>query len=374
MAQIEVRKIQNKRDLKAFIRLPWAIYNGNPNWVPPLIADVKKILDKSSHPFYKHSDAEFFIAHQNGKVVGRIAAIENRRHNKFHKENIAFFGFYEAFDDVEITRALMGKVEEWARERKFTALRGPMNPSTNDSVGMLLKGFDSPPRILMPYNPSYYNTQMEEAGYRKCEDLFAYKMHTYEKLNPAIRSLAESVRSKPNICVRSIDLKNFWQEAEIIKTIYNDAWVSNWGFVPLTDDEFRFIAKELKQIIDPEYALILEVDKVPVAFALSLPDINQALIKINGRLLPFGLLKLLYHSRNIDILRIWGLGIIKEMQHKRGLAPLLYTETYNRAERNGISFGEFSWILESNIPMNAAARNMGGKVYKSYRIYEKGLI
>jgi GNAT superfamily N-acetyltransferase len=373
MANIEIKTVHTKSDLNTFIKLPWKVYRDDKNWVPPLIMDMQKLLNREKNPFFQHSEAEYFLAYRDGEAVGRIAAIRNNNHNKFHEENIGFFGFFESIENTEVAQALIHKAEEWAKARDLTHLRGPMNFSTNDTCGMLIENYDEPPKIMMTYNPPYYHDFFVKSGYVKAHDLLAYRQYVAQGFNPRLRKVAEAVLKRQDVTVRKLNMKKFRDEVEIIKKIYNDAWSKNWGFVPMTDAEINHLAQELKPVIDPRYVFIVEIGKEPIAFALSLPDYNQALIKINGRLLPFGLLKVLYYSRKIDALRIMILGVVRKYQKSRGIGPLLFAHLYDAGEKMGIKYGEFSWILETNRAMNAAAVIMGAKVYKKYRIYEKAL-
>ncbi len=371
---IEIVPVTHKKQLKQFIMLPWKIYRDDPNWVPPLIMDMKNMLNRKKNPFFLHSEADYFLALKNGDAVGRIAAIHNRNHNAFHEENIGFFGFFECIDDPEVASALFQAAEDWARERGLEALRGPTNFSTNDTCGLLIEGFDSPPFILMTYNPRYYQPLIEQLGYQKVMDLLAYRYFEEQGMNERIQKIARLAQEREGVTVRPLNMKTFWDELAVVKDIYNDAWSKNWGFVPLTDAEIEHLAKELKPVIDPELVLFAEVEGKPVAFSLALPDYNQALIKINGRLFPFGLIKLLYYSRKIDAARVFTLGVKQKYQKKRGIGPLLYLETFNRGTARGYRWGEFSWILETNKLMNGALQVMGAEVYKRYRIFEKSLL
>lgn len=373
MAKIEISAVASKKERDLFIRFPWRIYRGNRNWVPPLLADMKRMLDRTRNPFFQHSEAEYFLAYRNGEVVGRVAAILNNNHNAFHEEKAGFFGFFEAIDDRDVAAALLQQAEAWVRERGMRVMRGPTNFSTNDTCGMLLDAFDLPPMIMMTYNPSYYNTLMEACGYRKAQDLLAYRFYAEQGFNPRIRKISAAVQKRFGVRLRELNMKNFWGEVEIIKQIYNDAWSRNWGFVPLTDAEIMHLAKELKPIVDPQLVIIAEIDDEAVGFALTLRDFNQALRRINGRLFPFGLFKLLYYSHRIDAARVMILGVIKKYQKMRGLGSLLYERTFDNGTKMGLKWGEFSWILESNHAMRSAVEAVGAQVYKTYRIYEKSL-
>ena len=371
MGTLSVEPVRDKRDLKAFIRFPWKVYRDDPNWVPPLIIDMKKMLDKSKNPFFRHSDAEYFLARRNGEVVGRIAAILNNRHNEYHKEKTGFFGFFEVLEDFEAASALFDTAAAWLKDRGMTLMRGPTNFSTNDTCGFLLEGFGKPPVILMTYNPRYYLEFSERYGFVKAKDLYAYFMSSDQPLPEKLVRISEHVRQREGLVFRTINMKRFWEEVETVFKIYNDAWSLNWGFVPLTKEETYHIAKDLKQIVDPDLVLIAEVKGEPAGFSLALPDVNQALIKVrDGRLFPFGLPKLLWYMRKVNGVRVFTMGVVRKFQ-KRGIDALFYVETYRRGTGKGHRWGEFSWILEDNVMMNRAAQALGARVYKKYRIYEK---
>jgi hypothetical protein len=373
LRNIEILPVESRRALQDFINLPWKIYREDPCWVAPLLMDMKKLLDRSKFPFFQHSTAEFFLARRNGEIVGRIAAILNNNHNRFHNEQTAFFGFFECIDEKEPAAALLDRAAQWAREKGAAELRGPMNYSTNETVGLLVEGFDTDPCIMMPHNPRYYPSLIEAAGFEKTMDLYAWWLLTEKGLNPKIARVGEKVLKDEGIVVRSINMKKFWDEVEIIKGIYNDAWSSNWGFVPMTDAEFHHMAKDLKAAVDPRILLIAEKNGTPVAFSLALPDFNQALKRLNGRLFPTGLVKLLYHARHIRQVRVLALGIAKKYQNWNGFGAALYYESFRRGVEAGYRSCEFSWTLESNDLINRSMTLFGAEVYKRYRIYRKML-
>ncbi len=359
--------------LKQFIRLPWKIYREDPCWVPPLLRDMKKLLDRSKHPFFEHSAAEFFLAWRDGEPVGRIAAILNNNHNHFHNERTAFFGFFECLNDPQAASALLDRAQRWAQDKGMIELRGPMNYSTNETAGLLVEGFDADPFIMMTHNPAYYPSLIESAGFDKAMDLYAWRLPVKRGLNPKIVRVGEKVLHDPGIRVRSIDMKKFWQDVEIIKGIYNDGWSGNWGFVPMTDAEFLHMARDLKPAVDPRVLLIAEKCGEPVAFLLAVPDYNQAFKKIDGRLFPFGLAKLLYYSRKIKRVRVLALGIKKKLQNWNGLGAALYYESFRRGVEAGYELCEFSWTLETNEMINRSMKLFGAEIYKRYRIYRKSL-
>jgi hypothetical protein len=373
MARVQIVPVTNSHEMQQFIRLPWKIYRSDPFWVPPLMIDMKNLLDRKKHPFFRHSSADFYLARRDGEWVGRIAAILNNNHNAYHQERTLFFGFFESVNDQEVASALLEKAVHRCREQGMMRVRGPMNYSTNETAGLLVEGYDSPPFIMMPHNPSYYAELVEQAGFGKAMDLYAWFLLTEKGLSPKITRVGEKVLRDQNIRVRSINMKQFWPEVQIIKKIYNDAWSTNWGFVPMTDEEFTHLAKDLKMVVDPRVVLIAEKNGEPVAFSLALPDVNQALKKINGRLFPLGLPRLLYHARRIRQVRVLALGISKKVQNWNGLGAALYYESFRRGVDAGYQSCEFSWTLENNDLINRSMQLFGAQIYKKYRIYEKGL-
>lgn len=368
---ITVREVTEKKDLNRFIKFAWKIYQGNPNWVPPLIIDMQTRLNPKKNPYYEHSEAKIFIAERDGEIVGRIGATVNNNYNRFHEENIGFFGFFECIDDQSTANALFDKAAEYLRGKKVDLIRGPMNWNTNDDIGWLVDAFDQPPLIMMTYNPPYYNRLAENYGFKKTMDVYAYWEDTKDFSEKVMR-IAEKIKKRDRVSVRKIDMKKFWDEVKIVKDVYNSAWSKNWGFVPMTEHEFTHLAKDLKMAIDPDFVYIAEVDGKAVGFCLTLPDINEIIIKLNGRLFPFGIIKLLTGMKKIKKVRVITMGVIPEYL-KRGIDSLFYLESFVNARDKGKIGGEFSWILENNDMMNRAAVNMGGKVYKTYRIYDYAL-
>jgi GNAT superfamily N-acetyltransferase len=373
--QTEVRPVRTSRDSRQFLDLPYHLYRGDAHWIAPLRMAQKDILNTKRHPFYKTSDAEMFIAWRDGRVVGRIMAILNRAHNDFHNERAGFFGFFEVENDKQATAALLDAARDWVRERGATVIRGPVNPSTNYECALLVEGFDLDPMVMMTYNPPYYAELLESCGMKKAMDLYAYDIGVdYFNHSNKLQRVAERLRKKSNISVRTVNMKDFKNEVGIIRQVYNDAWSRNWGFVPMSEEEFDHLAKDLKQIVDPRVVLIAEqvIDGStprPVGFFLAVPDINFALKKISGRLLPLGLLKLLWHSRKISSIRVITMGGILEFQNL-GLGSIFLDEIYRRGPAAGFPTGEMSWVLENNVMMNRAAELIGGRRTKTYRIYE----
>ncbi len=369
MSEIEVRPAASRQDIKKFVKFPWKIYANDSQWVPPLLMDRRKLIDKKKNPFYKHAEMELFLAYRNGEIVGRIGAIINNNHNREHKENIGFFGFFESINDQRVANALFTTAKQWLKAHGVNAIRGPANPSVNDEYGLLINGFDRPPILLMPYNPPYYSTLIEGAGLAKAKDLYAYHVCREKAISEKLNRVTEKVRQRESLTFRSIDMKRFKEEVDIIKDLYNRAWQYNWGAVKMTDEEFDCLAKDLKPVIVPELVIIAEFKGEPVGFSLSLPDLNTAL-KYNkkGYLIP-GIARLMWHKKKINWVRILVLGVVRERQ-KTGAASVLFYETAKRCAENGYPDGEASWVLEDNVMMNRAAEFLNADRYKTYRIYE----
>jgi len=366
---IEVVAVNGKRDLNEFVELPFRLYRNDTNWVPPLRIAVKELLDREKHPFYANAQAEFFLARRAGEVVGRVAAIIDRNHNRFHSEEAGFFGFFESVNDGEVARALLGQARAWVFDRGAKFMRGPVNPSTNYECGMLLDGFDSPPMVMMTYNHRYYPALMDQVGLTKAKDLLAYLSNANTITTKKIERVADKALSTNGVTVRPINMKDFDAEVGRVWDVYGAAWARNWGFVPMTREEFFQMGKEMKMILKPELVLIGEVGNKVVGFALALPDVNQALKTAKGSLFPTGLLKILYHQRLIKCVRVLALGVVEEYRTS-GLAAGFYATLVRNARKLGFGDTEMSWILEDNVLMNRSLEAMGAKRYKTYRIYD----
>jgi len=367
--ELRIEEVKNKQDLMTFIRFPWKIYQGDRYWVPPLIKDQLEKFS-SNHPFFSHSEMILLLAHRGGEIVGRIAGIIDRNYLQFHEEQVGFFGFFESINDCEVASELLARVRGWLKEHGMEKMIGPMNPSTNDECGLLIEGFDSPPRLMMPYNPAYYSSLLEGFGLKKAMDLYAYwvekKCFQGERLNRIVERI---LKKEPRLSVRPINLRQFDEELKIIKKIYNQTWSRNWGFVPMGEEEIDNLAKNLKPLVVPDLVLFAYWDKEPVGFTVSLPDYNEVLKHLNGNVGLLGTIKFLYYSRKIKTVRVMLLGVKHPFQ-KRGLEGLLYVETFRNGIKKGYENAECSWILENNILMQHGIEAMGGKRYKTYRIYE----
>ncbi|MFC2075164.1 N-acetyltransferase [Bdellovibrionota bacterium] len=364
-----------RKSLKEFVLSPWKIYRpkGKPsdkNWVPPLIQQQIDLLDPKKNPFFLHSETQCFLAKKDGETVGRIAAIWNNNHNKLHNENVGFFGFFDCINDQEVANALLKRADEWVAERGGIALRGPTNLTTNDECGFLVKGFDSPPYMGLTYNPEYYLELINKAGFQKSMDLYSYYLDASSGPQELLEQAAKAVAEEEQLTKHDITKKNFDEMVGYAKDIYNKSWEKNWGFVPLTEEEFAFHVKELKQVMIPDFCFVIFSKGEPIGWSMTLPNYNEVLIKLNGRLTPWGIIKFLYYKRKIETVRVFTLGLLPEYQHK-GIALFAYWHTMLAGLKTGITRGEMSWVLESNLPMRKGIEQVGGNQYKTYRIFER---
>jgi len=374
---VEVRPVTTAADLRRFIAFPYSLYRGDPVWVPPLRMDVGKMLDRQKNPFFQHAEAEYFVAvrradGQSGNpVVGRIAAIHNRAHNEVHDDRVGFFGFFECVNDQAVADALFAAAAGWLTPRGLDTLRGPASFSTNDECGLLVRGFDTTPTLLNPHNPEYYVGLVERAGFKKVMDLIQYQTPSPqmpERLARGARLLAE----RKKLHLRSLDMKRFDHEVELIKQIYNSAWEKNWGFVPMTDAEIDHLAKQLKPIAVPDLVTFCEHDGQVIGFAAALPDLNVALQKNpSGRLFP-GILKVLWAARKITRIRVLLFGLLKE-HRMSGADALMFHRIWDNGYRMGHRWAEAGWILENNAAMNNGLLRMGFEAYKTLRFYDRPL-
>lgn len=372
---IEVRKVQTKKDLKGFIDFPHDLYKSDENYVPALYLDQKELLDRKKHPFFQHSEAEFFLAYQDNKIVGRIAAIKNNNYIEYAEDQAGKFGFFDCIEEYTVAEALLNQAVAWIKEKGLSKVTGPENYSTNETCGTLVDGFDRPPTIMMTYNKPYYQEFIEKFGFEKDMDLLSYIIYTKDVPDKLFR-LSSTILERLNrkgITIRKARLNEFDQEIDKVFKVYNSAWEKNWGFVPMTEAEFKHSAKDMKMILDPDFLLIAEHEGEPIGFSLSIPDMNVPLKKLKkGRLLPFGIFKLLYHKRKIDRVRVITLGIL-ENYRKLGIDAYFYMKAFEEAKNKNMLYGEASWILENNEMMNRAIENINGTVYKTHRLYKKAI-
>jgi GNAT superfamily N-acetyltransferase len=374
---LTVKPVQTKRELRRFVKLPFALHRDQPQWVPPLIFERMQFLDRSKNPYFKHAEAEFFIAERDGQPVGRITAQIDHRWDEYQGGNDGMFGFFETVNDPAVAAALLDSATEWLAERGRERVIGPMDFTTNDEAGILVEGYELRPMILQPWHPPYYRELVEGRGFSKAMDLWMWwlelgKLKQGSEFHPAIHAAAEKVSSEHGITIRNMRKRDLRNEVRRFMDVYNEAWGDNWGFVPITEEEVSFQAKNLKPILEERWTFIAERDGEVLGAALTLPDVNQALAKLNGRLLPFGWLRFLLAQRKIDNVRVFALGVRPEYQHT-GIAAAFYIRHLEEADPDRVYGGETGWILEVNEPMNRAMEGMGGKVIKKYRLYEKSL-
>lgn len=369
---IEIIPVRTPKQKKIFIDFEWKANVNTKNWVSPLRMERNMLLNTKKNPFFSHAEIELFLAYNDGNLSGRIAAITNNNHNKFHEDKAGFWGFFECEDNQETANALFEAAVKWLKEKNRDYMLGPMNPSTNDECGILIEGFETKPYIMMRHNPEFYPKIIEGFGNTKAKDLYAWYNGSKEALDnitDKMKRVASKIQDKYNIKIRNISLKNLKEEIKLVKEVYNNAWSKNWGFVPFTEEEFDHIANDLKDIADEDLMLMAEKDGKPIGFSISLPNINEIMEKIpNGKLLPTGIFKLLTGIKKIKTIRVIILGVNKEFQFL-GLGSIFYINTISKAHEKGYTGGEMSWILEDNLTMNRAIEAFGSKLYKKYRIY-----
>ncbi len=379
---ITIRPIEttNRRDFEAFLHFPWRIYcdekgrRKDPYWVPPLLPDQRELLDKRRNPFFEHAETQCFMAYdEKGELVGRICATVDQNHIKTHNEKAGFFGFFECIEDQGVADALLETAAKWNRERGMEIMRGPANLSSNDDWGCLIQGFLGPPPVMMPHNPPYYAELFERHGMTKAHDLLSHLVPSLLPFPDRVMRVAERSRKRNRIVVRHLDMKHFDRDVEHIMNIYNKAWAQNWGFVPMTENEFRHLAAKLKQVVRKEFIFLIEMDGQVVAMNVLLPNLNQALIHMNGEFDLAGILKFLWYRREINTVREIIMGVLPEYRNK-GIQAIIHIEAMRTAQKHKMWYGDISWTLEDNDLVNNEVRAMGGVLYKKYRLFDKKLI
>jgi hypothetical protein len=375
-AAVAVRPVLNLRDRHRFIRYPHRLYSDDPNYRAPLDAMVFEQTSPRLNPWYEHGEAQLYLALRGDRVVGRISAQVDQMHLDQHDDGAGFFGFFEVDEDPEAAEALLATAQDWCRARGMERIRGPFSFSINAESGLLVDGFDSPNYIMMPHGRPYYQGLVEEAGFDKAMDMYCWR-YSRERIPEYAFEMAEAARDYPGVTIRDIDMDHAERDVRIIMDIFNEAWSKNWGYVPLTEAELDKMAQEFKLVVDPELCMIAEVDGVPAAMTVALPNINEAFRDLDGRLMPTGWAKLLYRLKlsNPSTFRCVLLGIKKKYRKVAmgGLSVLLYTTIYQRAYDKGYVEAEASWTLETNKGINQGMELMGAERYKTYRIYEKEL-
>ena len=374
---IRVVPISGKKELLSFVEFPFKLYRGDPNWVPPLIEERVDFFNPAKNPFFEHARYQLFLAFRGPELVGTIGAVVDDNNNTVHDELAGVFGFFETIDDPEVAGALLATAEDWVRAQGMTLMRGPISFSINQEVGLLIDGFDDPPRVMMTYNPRYYPALIEGCGYAKAMDMFAYDYDIAYALEHAPAKLfhaAEKAMQNAGLRVRPLDMNHWDRELEIIKEVFNKGWEQNWGAVPMTEHEVDHLAASLKPVLDPNIIFMAEgKNGEPAGISLSLPDLHQALRwSGGGHMWPLGGPKFLWYKRRINQARVLILGTTPEYRG-RGIDAYFTAETARRALERGYKRMECSWILETNTMMNRMLERVGGARYKTYRVYERPL-
>jgi GNAT superfamily N-acetyltransferase len=370
--RVEISAVRGFNDLRAFVALPFRLHAGTP-WVPPLKLERYLFLTRRLNAYFKHGEAEYFLARRHGRLVGRVTAQIDHTFNEFHHSRWGMFGFLEFEDDQEVLDALLATAADWLRARGCERMVGPMDFQMNDESGVVVEGFDREPMIKQPWHPPYYQQRCEAAGLDKAMDLFQWELSVTDRdrILPILPELAERARSKHGIRIRRMSRRHLRRDLDEFAKVYNAAWSGNWGFVPYTKDDLDAYALDLQLAYDRDWFMIAENDHETVAVAITIPDLNQVLRKMNGRVLPLGWWHFLNRRRIIDRLRVGFLGVLPEYQHT-GAAAALYMEHFDTAARTGPTWwGEAGWILETNRAMNRGLEAMGGRIVKRYRVYER---
>jgi GNAT superfamily N-acetyltransferase len=371
MASVVVKPVSSRRDQKQFVNFPWKLYEGDPNWVPPLLWEQRGLLGYRRHPFHDEAEVQTFLATRDGVVCGRVAAIHNRAYNRHCGENWGFFGFFESNDDPETANALLDATRAWLAERGVRTIRGPANPSLNYECGLLVEGFHSPPTFMMTYNKPYYGKLLENWGYRKAQDLYAFWGHIdmVTKLDKKLYFISNEAKQRFNVKVRAMNPRKFRDEVQMFLRVYNAAMAGSWGFSPLSPAEIKVLAAGLQHLIAPELAVVAEVDGEPIGACLGLLDYNPRIKKINGRLFPFGFLRLIRNKREITKMRVLSINVVPEYQ-RWGLGVVLLGGLIKPMQEWGMLEAEFSWVLESNTLSRGSLEKGGAKLDKTYRMYD----
>jgi GNAT superfamily N-acetyltransferase len=369
---VTIIPVNNRRQRMEFIKMPWGLYADDPYWVPPLIADQRKYLNPKRGVFFEHGEARLFLAQKNGRTLGRITAHVNHLYDEKYGPETGFFGFFESANDPRVARALVSAAQRYLVDRGKRRVLGPMNFGVYDEIGILVQGFDSPPMVMNLHNPPHYGPLLEELGFRKAIDWYAY--HGYVKdhgqVNPKLFSLKDRLTQRSGVRLRKIDLKQVKREAAIIRDVFNPAWSRNWGHVPWTEREFNRLVDAVRRIALPELSFVAEIQGRPAGIALSIADANVAVKKINGRLLPFGFLTMLWGLKKTDRFRHILMGVLEEYRNK-GIEIAFYANIVDNARKNGYREVEMSNIVETNYSMRNSLKHFPVRIYKTYRIYEK---
>ncbi|MHB8969503.1 MAG: N-acetyltransferase [Pirellulaceae bacterium] len=371
MSNVTVQPVTTRRERKQFVQLAWSLYRDDKNWIPPLRSNLEELVGFRPHPFHKVADVRTWLAWRDGQVCGRIAGIVNHVHNAKYGEKLGFFGFFESVDDQEVAHGLLDAVRQWLADQGIHQMRGPVNPSLNYEVGLLIEGFDSPPTFMMTYNPPYYARLIESYGFGKVQDLYAFWGHIdmLASLDKKLEFVVREATQRFDIQLRFLDRKRFQEEVQMFLHIYNSSMEGTWGFTPLSADEIKHIGASMRHLIVPELTTVAEVDGRPVAAAFGLLDYNPRIKLIDGRLFPFGFLRLLTRRRQIKRIRLISTNVVPEYQ-RWGLGVVVLARLVPDVLRWGIEEAEFSWVLESNHLSFKSLKRGGAKLIKTYRVYD----
>ncbi len=371
MSDLTVRPVETRREKSQFFKLPWRLYRDDPYWIPPLRSDQLTLLNYKPHPFYDDAEIQTFVAFRDGEPCGRVAAIVNNSHNRQHKEERGFFGFFESIDDQDVASALFDSVRGWFAERGITQIRGPANPSLNYECGLLIDGFDSSPTFMMTYNPPYYPDLIEGCGFEKVQDMYAFWGHVdmIESLDKKMQFIVEEAKRRFNVQLRSLDKSKFREDVRMFLEIYNRSLAGTWGFAPMSEGEIDHASKSLKHLIVPEMTTVAEVDGKPIGAVFGLLDFNPRIRAIDGRLFPFGFIRLLRNKKALKRVRLISTNVVPEYQ-KWGIGLVLLNRLLPDALAYGIQEAEFSWVLESNHLSYATLKRGGAELTKTYRMYD----
>lgn len=371
MSEFVVKPAVSRREKSEFLYFPWTLYRNDPNWVPPLLGSQKEMLGYKFHPFYDNNQIQTFVAYRRGEVCGRIAAILNQAHFEKYHERRGYFGFFEAIDNQDVAKALFDAARSWLAERDVLALRGPMSPAMMYEIGLLIDGFDSPPTFMMAYNPPYYARLLDQYGFHKVQDLFSYM--GYIDMLPQVQAklgpIAEQVKEYCNVHIRPLNRKRFTEDIEAFINVLNRSLVNHWGYIPMSPAEVRYLARGLRYLIVPELAIGAEIDGKLVGAVFGLPDYNVRIKKLNGRLFPFGFVRLLHNKAAIKRIRLLSTNVIPEYQ-RMGVALCLMSGLLPKAMQWGIQEAEFSWVAESNSLSRGSLEKGGTKLVKTFRVYD----
>ncbi|MFZ1703190.1 MAG: hypothetical protein WAT79_02525 [Saprospiraceae bacterium] len=374
--EIQCREVESFNDIKRFIDFPHGLYRKDIQYVPEVYLGQKAMFDKTTYPFFEFGKTKYWLAYKQNKIVGRIAAIDNPRYNELHHSNVGFFGFFDCENDIHTANALLEMAKKYALQNGHQQLMGPVNYTTNETAGLLVDGFDSPPMVMMTYHPAYMKDLVNRLGFVKEMDLLAYYLipsETNKKSITLAKELEFRLQSK-GITIRKVNKETLEKDAENIKKVYNKAWEKNWGFIPFTEKEFLYLKDDLSKIMDPDFTYIAEKNGEVIGFSITIPNINEILIKNkNGRLFPYGIFRLLFGKKNIKTIRILALGVVQEYR-KKGIEGIFFAKNIQTALQKNIIGAEASWILENNQEMNLALQNLKAKKYKTYRIFSKSII